>query len=388
MKILPYSRQYLDSADTKAVLQVLKSGWLTQGPAVAKFESKIAKYCGASYAVAVSSGTAALHLACLAAGLKKRDEVITSPITFLASANCALYVGVKPVFADIEPATANVSPDDILKRIHKNTRAIIPVHFSGLPCDMGNISQIAKKHHLMVIEDACHALGAKYQYRGQWIKVGSCRHSDMTVFSFHPVKAITTGEGGVITTNHKKLYERLLALRTHGMVKDKKTAQRGPWYYEMRDLGFNYRLTDIQAALGTSQMKKLDRFIHCRRAIVQKYNEAFRNLPFVTLPQERKDQHSADHLYVLRVNFKKLGTTRKKFLAKLRQQGVGSQVHYIPIYRQPYYRKHFLINPRTFPQAERYYEECLSLPLYPSLTDRDVKHIIATIKTLICELKP
>jgi perosamine synthetase len=383
MKYLPYSRQCLDAADLAAVKNVLQSGWITQGPTITAFENQIARYCDARYAVAVSSGTAALHLAGLAIGLKKGDQAITTPITFLASANCALYAGAKPVFADVEPLSTNISPEDIEKKINRMTRAIIPVHFAGLPCDMERISQIARKHRLTVIEDGCHALGAKYQTRGQWVKVGSSRHSALTVLSFHPVKAITTGEGGVITTNDQKLYKKLLVLRNHGMCKDRKTAQVGPWYYEMRELGFNYRITDLQCALGITQLRKLDKFIARRRAIVQQYHEAFRQLPHVVLPQESEKQLSAYHLYVMQIDFKKIRTTRKKFVEKLYQQGVGTQVHYIPIYRQPYYRKRFHVDPARYPQAETYYERCLSIPLYPTLTDADVKHVISTIKTLM-----
>ncbi len=312
MKHIPYGRQFIDKDDIKEVVKVLKSDWLTQGPMVRKFEEALAKYCGAKYAVAVSSGTAALHLACIAAGLKKGDEAITSPITFLATPNAVLYTGARPVFADIEHDTVNINPEEIRKNITKDTKVILPVHFAGLPCDMPKIAKIAGKHNLVVIEDACHALGAEYKTNEKWVKIGSCKHSDMTVFSFHPVKHITTGEGGAITTNDRRIYERLKALRTHGIYKDKNTAKKGPWYYEMRELGFNYRLTDFQCALGLSQLKKLNRFIRRRREIVKMYEESFKANEFFSLPEEVENVKSSWHLYAIRLKDERENRARNK----------------------------------------------------------------------------
>src|SRR3989338_10997620 len=295
--MLPYGRQWIDEDDIKAVVEVLRSDWLTKGPKVEEFEKAMAEYCGAKYAVAVSSGTAALHLACLVAGIKQGDEAITSPITFVASANCVLYCGGKPVFADIDKDTYNIDPAEIKKKITKKTRAIIPVHFAGLPCDMGAIKKIAEEYDLIIIEDACHALGAEYgiqnpglRTKEEWIKVGSCSHSDMAVFSFHPVKHITTGEGGAVLTNNEKFYEKLLLFRNHVITKDPEKFTNkdlafplsseplihnpNPWYYEMQELGFNHRITDMQCALGISQLRKLDSFISRRRKIVSIYNQA------------------------------------------------------------------------------------------------------------------
>ncbi len=384
MTIIPYGKQAVDRKDIEAVVRVLKSDWLTQGATVGKFEQAVARYCGCRYAVAVSSGTAALHLAALAAGLKKGDEAITSPVTFLASGNAAFYAGAKPVFADIDPRTVNLDPEKLAAAVTPRTRAVIPVHFAGLPCRMAEIHRMARKKKIVVIEDAAHALGARYRHNGKWIKVGSCRHSDMTVFSFHPVKLITTGEGGMITTNNPRLAGALKNLRNHGMVKDKKTAGRGPWVYEMRDLGFNYRLTDIQSALGISQLKKISGFIRRRRQIVAKYQRAFSGLDGIGLPAEPDGSSSAWHLYVLRIDFRKKGLSRKQFMTRMRARGVGTQVHYIPLYKQPYYRRQ-RVSGRGCRAAENYYRECVSLPLYPRMSDAEVKRVIRTTLSLLKE---
>lgn len=387
MRMIPYGRQYLDKKDIDSVLGVLKSDWITQGPKIAEFEFGLARYCGAKYAVAVSSGTAALHLAVLSAGLKKGDEVITTPITFAATANAALYAGAKPVFSDIERSTLNINPVEILKNINHKTRAILPVHFAGLPCNMDKISDIAKKKDLIVIEDACHALGAEYRCAGKWIKVGSSVHSDMSVLSFHPVKSITTGEGGAILTNRKDLYEKLIMLRNHGITKDGKMLfkpKEGPWYYEMQSLGFNYRLTDIQAALGISQLKKLDRFVNLRRKITKLYNEAFADLEEkIILPCEFSSVKSSCHLYVIRL-MPQRGTKAKRgrVFDYLRKNGIGSQIHYIPVYAHPYYRK-LGYRAGTCPVAEEYYNGSISLPLYPSLTGPEIKKTIKVVRNAI-----
>jgi len=383
MKYIPYGRQCIDTSDIKEVVRVLKSDWITQGPKVKELESALAGYCGARYAVAVSSGTAALHLACLAAGLKKGDEAITSPITFIATPNSVLYAGATAVFADIDYHTVNIDPEQISRKITKRTKAILPVHFSGLPCKMKEISAIAKKNKLFIIEDASHALGAQYKVDGRWFKVGSCRHSDMTVFSFHPVKIITTGEGGAITTNNKQFYEKLKALRNHGIYRDRATEKNGPWYYEMRNLGFNYRITDFQCALGISQFKKLNKFIKRRREIANTYNECFRNMKEITIPFVDANVLSSWHLYVLKINYRYLGLSRMKLMQTLMKYNIRTQVHYIPNYRQPFYKNKFSLNTKDFPQSEFYYQRALSIPIYPGLTDNDVDYITRRFKALL-----
>jgi len=303
MKNIPYGRQFVNQSDIRAVVSVLKSDWLTQGAKIKKFEDALCKYTGAKYAVAVSSGTAALHIACLTAGIREGDEAITTPITFAASVNCVLYCGGKPVFADVQKDTVNIAPEEIKTKITKKTKAIIPVHFAGHPCNLEEIKDIAKRHNLLVIEDAAHALGAEYKSS----KIGSCKYSDMAIFSFHPVKSITTGEGGAVLTNNKKFYEKLLMMRSHGITKknsefraqNPKTA--GGWYYEMQYLGFNYRITDFQCALGISQLKKLDKFIKARQIIAKKYNKLFEDNCFFDLPVERDDIVSSWHLYPIRL---------------------------------------------------------------------------------------
>ena len=282
---MPYGRQYIDSTDIKKVVNVLKSDWITQGPKVKEFENALCNYTGAKYAVVVSSGTAALHIACLAAGIKEGDEVITSRITFAASANCILYCKGKPVFADIQEDTVNIAPEEIKKKITKKTKAIIPVHFAGHPCELDTISAIARNYKLLMIEDAAHALGASYKGK----KIGCCKHSDMATLSFHPIKSITTGEGGAVLTNRKDLYERLRIFKNHGITKDRSIMHSldGPWYYEMQELGYNYRITDFQCVLGISQLKKIDQFIQKRREIVQRYNEAFMDVEKIITPTEK-----------------------------------------------------------------------------------------------------
>jgi UDP-4-amino-4,6-dideoxy-N-acetyl-beta-L-altrosamine transaminase len=396
--MIPYGRQYIDDEDIQAVIEVLRSDWLTQGPKVKEFEETLAQYCGAQYAVAVSSGTAALHLAYRAAGICEGDEVITTPITFAASANAVAFCGGKPVFADIDEKTFNIDVREIERKITSGTKALLSVHFAGLPCDMQAISALAKEHGLIVIEDACHALGAKYRGQGsgvkgqekikkndEWIKIGSCEHSDMTLFSFHPVKHITTGEGGAILTNNKEYYEKLLKLRSHGITKDQSqfTAldgqPAGMWYYEMQELGYNYRLTDIQCALGLSQLKKLDMFVNKRRALVEIYNKSFKNLPHIEIPYEPVLCESSYHLYVLRVSFDKLGKTRKQVVEELQLKGVGTQVHYIPVHMQPYYKNIYHYREGDLPVAESYYKKALSLPLYFAMTDDDIEKVINSV---------
>lgn len=371
-KTYPYGKQSLDFSDYWAVLSTLKSPFLTCGPKVKEFEQAICDYTGAKYCVAVSSATAGLHIAALAAGIKSGDEVITSPITFLASSNCILYAGGTVKFADIEPETANINPDEIEKRITPKTKAIIPVHFAGQSCDMERLNDVIKNSNtsqkIYVIEDAAHAIGSDYKDT----KVGSCKYSDMTVFSFHPVKTITTGEGGAVTTNNEELYKKLLAFRSHGMYKEGKMSAN--WEYEMRDLGFNYRLTDIQASLGVSQLKKLDKYKKRRREIVEYYNKNL-GLPHL---KEKIFSNACFHLYPIMVR------DREVFYHKAKAQGLNLQVHYIPVHTQPYY-KNLGFKEGDFPNAEIYYKKCISLPLYPKLTDSDLKEIVSRIKKLIGE---
>lgn len=376
---IPYGKHCIDKEDIEAVVKVLQSDWITQGPLIEKFEKSLAAYCGAKYAVVASSGTAALHLACLAAGIEIGDEVITSPITFVASANCIIYCRGKPVFSDIDPVTANITPSEIKKRINNNTKALIPVHFAGLPCDMEEINNIAKEHNLIIIEDACHALGAKYKVSNQWIKIGSCYHSDMTVFSFHPVKHITTGEGGAILTNQEELYEKLLLFRNHGITKnDSKFKTRenynpGQWYYEMQELGFNYRITDFQCALGISQLEKLNLFVARRRQIADKYANRLAELfEYLKIPEETKNTKSSWHLYVVKIKDGQLD--RKRLFEYLQNQQIGVQVHYIPVYHHPYYQK-IGYSKDLCPKAEQFYSEALSLPIFPKMSEEDLAKV-------------
>lgn len=366
MKTYSYGKQSLDLKDFWSVLSTLKSPFLTCGPKVREFEQAICNYTGAKYCVAVSSATAGLHLAMLAIGIKHGDEVITSPMTFLASANCVLYAGGTVKFADIEPDTANINPDEIEKQITPKAKAVIPVHFAGQSCDMERIHEIAQKNNLFVVEDAAHAIGSDYKDT----KVGSCKYSDMTVFSFHPVKTITTGEGGAITTNNKDLYERLLAFRSHGMYKEGEMTSN--WKYEMRELGYNYRMTDIQASLGVSQIKKLDCFKKRRREIVDYYNKNL-GLPHL---EEKDFSMACFHLYPVMVR------NREEFYYRAKKAGLNLQVHYIPVHTQPYY-KNLGFKEGDYPNAEIYYKKCISLPLYPDLSDKDLNEIVKRIKAVL-----
>ncbi len=385
--MIPYGRQMIDEEDIQAVIEVLRSPYIARGPKVEEFERALCGAVGAPYGVAVSSGTAGLHIACLAAGISSGDEVITSPLTFIASANCAVYCGAKPIFVDIDPRTYNIDPREVEKKITERTKAIIPVHFAGQSCDMEviiAIARVAQKrfgHKIWIIEDACHVLNSKY--RGK--QVGACEYGDMAIMSFHPVKHITSGEGGVVFTRDQKVAETLRRFRGHGITKnpDLLSQQPSPWYYEQIDLGYNYFLTDIQCALGISQLKKLSRFSKRRRGIVAQYNEAFRNLPHFKIPFESPDCESTFHLYIPQIDFQALGIDRATFFEELKKRGVGAQVHYIPVHLQPYYRKKFGTQYGDFPRAEAYYESCISLPLYPKMTDADVERVIRAVEEII-----
>jgi UDP-4-amino-4,6-dideoxy-N-acetyl-beta-L-altrosamine transaminase len=398
--LLPYGRQLIDEGDIGAVVEVLKSTHLTQGPNVSEFEAEICHTVDAQYAVACNSGTSGLHIACLAAGVGPGDEVITSPITFVASANCVLYCGAKPVFADIDPRTYNISPEEIEKKITIRTKAVIPVHFAGQSCDMEAIRDVVNRaekkygHKIHLIEDACHALGSVYKK----YKVGSGAFSDMTVMSFHPVKHITTGEGGIVITNDKLLNKLLRRLRSHGITSDpeeflnKDLAYQGqdgdnpspnPWYYEQISLGFNYRITDIQCALGLSQLKKLSMFCKRRREIINMYNAAFANRRYIQTPFEDKNCDSNFHLYVLLLDFTNMGMSRSQFMIELRKRGIQTQVHYVPVHLQSYYRKYLGTDWGDCPNVEEYYHKCLSIPLHPAMVDQDVNLVIREVRKII-----
>jgi len=364
--MIPYGHQKIDRNDIKEVIKVLKSDWLTQGPKVLEFEKALAKYGGAKYAVAVSSGTAALHLAYLVAGLQKGDEAITTPNTFVATSNMMLAVGAKPVFCDIRLDTYNIDEAKIEKLIIARTKAIVPVHFAGQPCEMEKIKKIAKKYKLAVIEDACHALGAKYKGK----KIGGCQYSDMAVFSFHPVKSITTGEGGAILTNSKEYYKKLMSLRSHGIHKDEKGKN------VMTELGYNYRMTDIQAALGISQLKKLDKFIKARRQVVKWYEKELKGIKEIILPEEVADNYSSWHIYVIRT--KKI-KDRDKLAKYLKGREVGVNFHYPAVYSHPYYRENGFKNFKL-ESEEVYQASCITLPCYPQLKKNEVEYIVKVIK--------
>ena len=400
-RFISYGRQWISNRDIRAVIGVLRSGRITQGPKVKEFEDALKIFCGAKYAVAVNSATSGLHIACLAAGIDKDDEGITSPITFVASANCVVYCGGRPVFADIDPKTYNISPEEIENKITRKTKVVIPVHFAGQSCHMENIFQVVKDaenrfgNKIWIIEDASHALGSLYKEK----KVGSCAFSDMVVMSFHPVKHITTGEGGVVLTNDKAIYERLCRFRSHGITStpgefryNEQAMQPGtssrqqlvnPWYYEQIELGYNYRITDIQCSLGLSQLKNIDQFNRRRHDIVAIYDGAFNGIDSIQIPSESPDCDSNFHLYVLLFDFDQIGMNRAQFMRELKERGIQTQVHYIPVHTQPYYQLNFQTRWRTFPNAEAYYRKCLSIPLYPAMTEQDIEKVIQEITHLV-----
>jgi len=384
--MIPYGHQSISEEDIQAVVDVLRSDFLTQGPVGAQFETAICNYTGAEYAVAVNSGTSALHLACMALGLGPGDILWTSPITFVASANCALYCGAEVDFVDIDIQTYNISIkalEEKLKWAEKKNclpKIIVPVHMCGLSCDMEAIAALSKRYGFYIVEDACHAIGGRYQEK----LIGSCRYSDITVFSFHPVKTMTTGEGGIATTNQKELAEKMALLRSHGITRDpEKMTQEsdGAWYYQQIELGYNYRMTDIQAALGISQLKRLDDFVRRRNEIACHYDELLADLPLQAQCRS-EGLSSAMHLYVIRLDKSRLDKSRLQIINELHEEGVGVHVHYIPVHTQPWYQQIGFKN-GDFPEAERFYEEAISLPIYPDLQEDELLTIVDALHRVI-----
>ena len=374
MKIT-YGKQWISEDDIERVAEALRSDYLTTGPAIQEFEAAFAEYVGAKYAVAVASGTAALHLSATALGVEARSEVITTPITFAATSNCILYNSGTPIFADITERGL-IDPLEIKKKLTERTQGIIPVHYMGLPCDLEKISRIAKENDLFIIEDACHAIGAKYNDSS----IGNCRYSDLAVFSFHPVKHITTGEGGMITTNDEELYNSLRLLRSHGITRNPsefKTDHTEPWYQEMHLLGYNYRMTDIQAALGLSQLSKIDQFIARRREIAKAYINLFEGFSdYVEIIPERENEFHSYHLFVIKLTDP---SKRLELYEFLRKRGIHCQVHYIPVYQHPYYRE-VGYKKAMLPNTESFYERIISLPMYPALTDDELEHVLESLR--------
>jgi perosamine synthetase len=380
--LLPYGRQSIEESDIEAVVETLRSDWLTTGPKVGQFEDAIADWVGAKYAVSFSSGTAALHGATFAAGLENGNEAITSPLSFVATANCVLYQGATPVFADVSPDTLNIDPEEIAQRITSRTKAILPVDYAGHPSDLNPILQLAERHGLVVIEDACHALGAEYQER----KVGSVAH--MTVFSFHPVKHLATGEGGMVTTDDPLYAETLRRFRNHGISDEVRQRQsQGRWRYEMVLLGFNYRLTDIACALGIQQLKKLKSNLARRRQIASRYDAAFRELRGVLSPCVRSDVNPAWHLYPIRLRFEELSADRERLFQALRAENIGVNIHYTPIHLHPYYRNRFGYQGGEFPVAESAFDRLISLPMFHGMSDEDVEDVIQAVTKVVTSLE-
>lgn len=384
--VIPYGRQDISEIDIQAVVDVLRSDYLTQGPAVPAFEKAVIDYCGVKHAVAVNSATSALHIACLALGVGDGDVVWTSPITFVASSNCALYCGATVDFVDIDPRTYNMSVERLAEKLSQAERdgslpkVVISVHLCGQPCDMAAIYQLSQQYGFKIIEDASHAIGGKYRNE----VIGNCRYSDITVFSFHPVKIITTGEGGMALTNDLQLAKRMQLLRSHGITReiaDMTQVPEGPWYYEQIDLGFNYRITDIQAALGLSQMQRLDEFVAKRHAIVKHYDVLLAELPVIT-PWQHNDSYSGLHLYVIRLKLSEIQKSHREVFEALRAAGIAVNLHYIPVYRQPYYQR-MGFNVGHCQEAEQYYAEAISLPMYPGLTNQQQDQVVTVLKEAV-----
>lgn len=386
--MIPYGRQEITQADIDAVVEVLRSDFLTQGPAVPAFEAAVAQQVGVAHAVAVNSATSALHLACMALGLGEGDWLWTSPITFVASANCARYCGAQVGFVDIDPVTFNLSVDALERKLTlasasgRLPKALVAVHMCGQPCEMARIDELSKRFGFKVIEDASHAIGARYRGR----PVGNCQYSDVTVFSFHPVKVVTTGEGGVAVTNDRSLAERMALLRTHGITRDPAQMERdpeGPWYYEQIALGYNYRMTDMQAALGTSQMARLGEYVARRNELAARYGRLLVDLPMIA-PRVHADAYSSWHLYVIRLQLASIRKTHRQVFHELRTAGIGVNLHYFPVHRQPYYERRGSRDDDC-PEADRYYREAITLPLYPSMTEEQQDRIVAALSTSLTE---
>lgn len=383
---IPYGKQNINQADVDAVVDVLKSDFLTQGPQVPAFEKSVAQLVGAQYALAVNSATSALHIACLALGLGKGDVLWTSPITFVASSNCALYCGADVDFVDVDSQTYNMSISALklkleqAKKDNKLPKIVVPVHLCGQPCDMAEIYALSQEYGFKIVEDASHAIGGKYQ--GTY--VGAGQYSDITIFSFHPVKIVTTAEGGMALTNDAKLAQKMDLLRSHGVTRNQDLMSKepeGPWYYQQVDLGFNYRMTELQAALGISQMHRLEQFVAKRHDIAKVYNQILQNLP-VVLPYQLPETYSGLHLYVIRLKLDEISKTRKEVFELLREKGIGVNVHYIPVHTQPYY-ENLGFKQGDFPEAESYYASAISLPMYPDLTQMQIEYIYQTLKEIL-----
>lgn len=384
--MIPYGKQDINQQDIDSVVNVLKSDFLTQGPQVPAFERALIDHTGATYALAVNSATSALHIACLALGLGEGDWLWTSPITFVASANCGLYCGAQVDFVDIDPSTYNMCPKQLEEKLIKAKaegklpKVVVPVHLCGQPCDMEAIANLAKEYNFKVIEDASHAIGGKYK----GFPIGNCEYSDITVFSFHPVKIVTTAEGGAVMTNQKALADKVALLRSHGITRDPaqmKGESHGGWYYEQIDLGFNYRMTELQAALGVSQMQRLEEFISSRHKLARLYDEKLKNLPII-LPFQLENTYSGLHLYVIRLQLNKIEKTHKQVFEELREKGVGVNLHYIPVHTQPYY-KSMGFSCGDFPEAEKYYQDAISIPMFHGMTSEQQEKVVAVLSEVL-----
>ncbi len=385
-RVIPYGRQDITKEDIDIVLEVLQSAYLTQGPMVPRFEDAVKRHCNVSYALAVNSATSALHIACRALELGPGDWLWTTPITFVASANCGLYCGAQVDFVDIDPLTYNLCPVALenklvqAEREGKLPKILVPVHLSGQPCDMKAIHALSKRYGFKIIEDASHAIGGKYRNES----IGNCRYSDITIFSFHPVKIITTGEGGMALTNNASLAVRLGLLRSHGITRNPELMTKemeGPWYYQQVDLGYNYRMTDLQGALGASQMTRLDQYVARRHALARRYDRLLEGLPIIT-PWQHSDGYSGMHLYIIRLQLDKIKKTRREVFEELHEHNIFVNVHYIPVYMQPYYQA-MGFEGRQFPEAERYYMEAISIPMYPALTEVEQDYVVDVLKRVV-----